>query len=201
MAVCCQAYSVIVRNAALEERLLGGLRAFQELCPNLTFCTDGYISRIGFLHVDDAKGFVSWLAESGLVKEGLPIDFAIVSPALGNLSGPDWLVFGVFQGNPIGWLAGTERANLFIPTLEFEQKSKLEAISIKDLKQLYDFVGVQENVEDYVHKMTGHHLYIGRTTDRSNVGAEQMHSDSNDALSRQSRWWHLWKRIYAYFYH
>ena len=79
-----------------------------------------------------------------MVKEGLPIDFAIVSPALGNLSGPDWLVFGVFQGNPIRWLAGAERISLLIPKLEFEKKSKLEAISIKDLKQSNDVRGSAE---------------------------------------------------------
>ena len=198
MPVCCEGFSVIVRNAVVEECLLGGVPAYQELCPNATFCTDGFISRIGFCNLNDARGFISWMAESGLVKEGSTIDFTVVHPSVGFLPRPDWLVFGTYRGIPIAWLTGTEGTHLFIPQVELESKAQLRLVSIEELKRSYQFVGTRGNVEDYVHKVTGQHFYVGRTSGPASALPTQTHGASTDARSLEPRWSQIWRRIREY---
>src|SRR5947209_6051739 len=57
MAVSAIAISVVVRNATIEAHFPGGMLAFARSCPNQTFCTDGTISRVGFMVQQDAETF------------------------------------------------------------------------------------------------------------------------------------------------
>jgi hypothetical protein len=197
MGVSCQAYSVIVRNTVIEERMVGGVDEYKKLCPNRTFCTDGFICRIGFMYLVDAKNFVSAVVDSKMLNASLGDDFVIVDPALGSLPKPDWLTFGKYKEIPVVCLKGTEQAKIFIPQNDFN--SNFEAISIKDLKESYVLFDVQDNVEHYVHKVTGRDFYIGRTDDLSHVAVEQLHSNRNDAPHKQRGWRESWKRIRSYF--
>jgi hypothetical protein len=197
MGVSCRGYSVIVRNSVVENGLVGGVDTYKRLCPNRTFCTDGFICRVGFMHLNDAKSFVSEVTNTALFNRGSVEDFAIVDPGLGILPWPDWLVFGDYQGIPIARLVGTEHVNLFIP--ESELDSKMEAISFKDLRESYDFVEAQDNVEHYVHKVTGKHLYIGRTCDSSKATLERTSTNLGDRSSEQGGFQQFWKWIASYF--
>lgn len=197
MGVCCQAYSVIVRNTIIEERMVGGMDEYKKLCPNRTFCTDGFICRVGFMYLVDAKNFVSAVVGSNMLNASSGNEFVIVDPALGSLPKPDWLTFGKYKEIPIVCLKGTEQAKILIP--QNELNSECEAISIKDLKESYDLVDVEDNVEHYVHKMTGRDSYIGRTEDLNHVAVEQMHSNRSDAPHRQRGWRESLKRIRSYF--
>jgi len=186
-----------VLNTVVEERLIGGVDTYKRLCPNATFCTDGFICRVGFMDLDDAKSFISQITESSFFKGGSPTgDFIIVDSALGLTSHPSWLVFGNYQGVPVVCLKGTEQTKLFIP--ETEINSTFEAISVKDLKEMYDFVGVQAHVEHYVHKVTGRHIYIGRTGQTGSTAIEQVRTNVTGKPSEQ-RSSQLWKRIASHF--
>jgi hypothetical protein len=196
MGVCCQAYSVVVRNTVIEERMVGGVDQYKKLCPNRTFCTDGFICRIGFMNLVDAKNFVSTVVVSKMLNTSSG-DFVIVDPALGSLPKPDWLTFGRYKEIPVVCLKGTEQTKIFIPQNEFN--SDFEAISIKDLKESYDLVDVQDNVQHYVNKVTGRDFYVGRTEDLSHFSVEQMHSDRGDAPRMRHGWRESWKRICSLF--
>ena len=191
MGVCCRGYSVIVRNRAVENGLIGGLDAYKQLCPNSTFCSDGLICRVGFMNLDDAKSFLSQLMESGLLKSGSVEDFTIVDQGLGILPWPDWLVFGHYEKVPIACLVGTEHVDLFMPQSELD--SKMETISFKDLREMYDFVETKNNVEHYVHKVSGSPLFIGRTSESSRV--ERTLTDLTDRPSEQGSVQRFWKRM------
>jgi hypothetical protein len=177
--------------------MVGGVRAYKELCPNSTFSTDGFICRIGFMDLNDAKNFVCRVAESGLLKTPTHDDFVIVDAAPGFLPRPDWLVFGNYRGMPIVCLEGNESANLFVP--ECEMDSKQEVISLRELRESYDLVETRENIAHYVHKVTGRHIHIGRTDDSSNVAAQQIRDNPNEGQYKQSGWRQVWKRIRSHF--
>jgi hypothetical protein len=149
------------------------------------------------MNLNDAKSFVSEVTNSVLFKRGSIGDFAIVDPGLGILPWPDWLVSGNCQGIPIASLVGTEHVNLFIP--ESELDSKMEAISFKDLRESYDFVGAQDSVEHYVHKETGRDIYIGRTGASSEAALERTIANFCDRSSGQGGFQQFWKRIASYF--
>ena len=51
--VLVEALSVIVRNATLESLHPGGVSGFAADCPNRTFCSDGVLTRAGFISPDD----------------------------------------------------------------------------------------------------------------------------------------------------
>src|SRR5690348_3313582 len=80
MAVSISGYSVVVHNKTIGERFPGTLSASVSLCPNETLCTDGKVTRVGFMSLADAEIFLSALAERGLTpaEKGVSVDAAVV---------------------------------------------------------------------------------------------------------------------------
>ncbi len=152
--------------------------------------------------LDDARGFVSWVTQSGLVKDGYKLDLVIVSPAVGILPAPDWLRFGNIQGYTAAWLEEKEPGNLFISQgdLELHSSPKPVLLSAHELQESYDFVGTKNSVEEYRHKKTGQPTYVGRTGHANQEGTmqpfnmEQPQSDARELHSPKPRWWQFWKR-------
>jgi hypothetical protein len=66
MGVLIEAITVVIRNAAVEARVAGGLQELQRRCPNATFCTDGEICRAGFMTSGDARSYVEGLKSLGI---------------------------------------------------------------------------------------------------------------------------------------
>jgi hypothetical protein len=66
MAVLVADFSVVIRNSAIEQGFPGGLLAFQNACPNKTLCSDGLLTRVGFMMLDDANFFLLRLIAQGL---------------------------------------------------------------------------------------------------------------------------------------
>jgi hypothetical protein len=65
MAVLVADFSVVIRNSAIEQGFPGGLLAFQNACPNKTLCSDGLLTRVGFMMLD-ANFFLLRLIAQGL---------------------------------------------------------------------------------------------------------------------------------------
>ena len=80
MAVLVEALSVIVRNATLESLYPGGVSGYAADCPNRTFCSDGVLTRVGFMTPDDVGAFLERLETRGLVflHDGAAADIAVV---------------------------------------------------------------------------------------------------------------------------
>lgn len=117
MAVSAIGCSVIVRNDSVEARFPGGMSSFRSSCPNGSFCTDGTISRVGFMNTDDARTFISELVGAGLAPSMAQAasEIALAVQGHGFPTPCDWLQLGLFEGYPCVWLAGSDRGTLFIP--------------------------------------------------------------------------------------
>jgi len=180
VAVSAIAISVVVRNATIEARFPGGMTAFARSCPNQTVCTDGIISRVGFMVQKDAQIFVNRLVAAGLTL--LPTEtaseIALVIQGLGFFYPCDWLQLGLFEGYHSLWLAGTDRGTLFIPEAELD--SGIEPpIREEEFRESFEFIGLKANgkVEVYRHKTTGELRYVGRP------------------FRPVRKWWQFWKRV------
>jgi hypothetical protein len=168
MAVSALVFSVIVRNTTLEESFPGGVEAFKQHCPNSSYCNDGKLSRIGFMNESDAKAFVSSLAREGLALQhkGMAMDVAITRQfheALEALFPCMWLDLGHYQGRPVARLVGDKTDILSIPKTDLEDFAKITQITVKELRESYDFLGIRNHVECYRHKGSGEMTYVGRT--------------------------------------
>jgi len=113
MSVLVEAFSIIVRNDSLEARFPGGVTAYRESVPNQTFCTDGSITRVGFMPSTDVE---HWL-ESALVEHGLGLDLTTgmsdTTVVIDQMKGPtrpcDWISVADHQdGYRYCWLSGTD---------------------------------------------------------------------------------------------
>ena len=66
MSVLIEAISVVVPVPVLKQKMPGGFPGYIRGCPNQTFCHDGKLTRVGFMHSDDVERFVARLERSGL---------------------------------------------------------------------------------------------------------------------------------------
>jgi hypothetical protein len=182
MAVSAVANSVVVRNATIDARFPGGTPAFARSCPNNTFCTDGTISRVGFMAHDDARTFINHLVANGLASSlaEATSEIALVVQGHGFVYSCDWLQLGLFDGRPSVWLAGAVRGRLFLPQSELTSGIP-RPIRLEELGESFEFIGLKANgkLEVYRNKTTGELRYVGRP------------------FHPVWKWWQVWKRWQA----
>jgi len=123
MAVHAAAFSVVIRNSAIEQQFPGGLRAFQDACPNQTLCSDGVLTRVGFMMLDDASFFRLRLIAHGLARSGDDCEgeIALIEQGRGCLFPCDWLTVERIEGRTLAWLRGTERGDIAHAQLEVSE--------------------------------------------------------------------------------
>jgi hypothetical protein len=112
MAVLVEAISVIVRVATIDSHFKRGLDGYKEIVPNSTFCTDGRLTRVGFMAPPDAAHFGTALRNVGLNThdESRWIDMALVTQLDGPTMPCDWLQVGKLKEGPT--VAGMPDENL-----------------------------------------------------------------------------------------
>jgi len=119
VSVLIEGISVVVRNETLEEKYPGGVDAYRLHVPNRTFCTDGVLTRVGFMVPIDVGFWVRILQKRGLLwvdSEKRFRDIAVVDQLAGPTSTCDWLVYErQFDGPNYAWLSGTEPGELAVP--------------------------------------------------------------------------------------
>jgi len=119
MSVLVEGISVIVRNETLDEKYPGGVAAYCLHIPNRTFCTDGVLTRVGFMVPIDVGFWVRTLQARGLLwadAEKRFRDIAVVDQLAGPTSTCDWLVYErQFDGPAYAWQTGTEPGELAVP--------------------------------------------------------------------------------------
>ena len=179
MAVSALACSVIVRNSTIETHMPGGITAFENSSRNQTFCTDGTISRVGFMVEADARTFINHLATVGLVPSlpEAPSEIVLVIQGHGFAYPCDWLQVGLFDGRPCVWLAGMDRGDLFMPQTELN--ANIAAIGAEELRESFELIGRRAGgkVEVYRNKTTGELRYVGRP------------------FHPVRKWWQFWKKL------
>lgn len=82
MSVLIEAISVIVREDAIQQKYSTGMVGFLSDIPNHTHCSDGYLSRIGFMVMEDALAYVSELVRAGLCFDEDRDDFSDIGIAM-----------------------------------------------------------------------------------------------------------------------
>jgi hypothetical protein len=118
MAVLCDAISVIVAVQAIENNIPGGLETYRRNAPK-SFCTDGYITRVGFMNRDDVAYWIGKLQDFGLVfiedtdsEAAVAIDIAVVDQVKGPTCEVPWLATAVEDGVRWAWSTTNGRGEL-----------------------------------------------------------------------------------------
>jgi len=95
MAVLAEALSVVARSDRIRKRYESGDKTFVTEVPNASFCFDGELTRMGFMHPDDVSAYTRLLNERGLNlgHEIGPADFVVVDQVRGPLDQCGWLKF------------------------------------------------------------------------------------------------------------
>lgn len=181
MAIPINAYSVIVRHSTLAEKYPRGEPEYAQHCPNASYCSDGKLTRIGFMVMHDAEVFVAKLAGHGLIPfhDQQCRDVAICSQHQGLMFPCDWLELGEQEGKTIAWLAGQPPGPLSSPA-NIESMGNLNFFTPEDIKERMEFVRQDGHVDVYRDKQTGVLYYAGRTEHQQ--GNEAQH----DALYEQA---------------
>src|SRR5512134_2405265 len=120
MSVLLEAINIVVTNPALERHYPGGVMGFARDCPNASFCSDGRISRVGFLGQRETAFFLGVLAACGLACPAGPGvaagDAVVVDQNTGPVQPCLWLECGQSEeGVAICWHAGHRPGRLYVP--------------------------------------------------------------------------------------
>ena len=119
MAVLVEGISVIIQDEKLAKVIYW--EDFKEMVPNQTLCADGELVRVGFMHPDDVKFFVSELEALGLqyLDKNSAVDLCVVDQQAGPMVSVDWLEFGSVEMNgkkvAAARLCGSEVGQIFTP--------------------------------------------------------------------------------------
>jgi hypothetical protein len=182
--------NVVVRNITVEQRYPGGMSAYEKDCPNGTFCTDGHISRVGFMSELDAGDFVRHLDDLGLAPlapEGVP-QVVMISEGVGLLWPCDWLNLEVVSvaGDDetwAAWLRGIPQTPIVAPPA-WEPGTECIRFTSEERESL-EYLGTEDLVEAFRHKVTGKILYSKRVPPRP---GEEIKSPQKSP-SRKRSWW------------
>jgi Tetratricopeptide repeat len=179
MAIVIEAFSVVVRNSTLAAKYPGGVVGYSRDCPNATFCTDGHLSRIGFMMPQDADAFVSALAAKGLTpsRKGAAEDAVVIRAEGGPVRACAWIESERTGNVTVAWMAGADRGELHAPDGWTADRS-VQLMTAEDIKHL-EYVRTQGNVDVYRDRRTGKELYAGRTASAPDVSR-------HDALYQQA---------------
>ena len=102
MSVLIECFSVIVKNSKIISDFPGGMNGFLESYPGGHNCTDGEITRVGFMHESDAVKYVQFLESLGLVfvdDDDKAVDICVIDFYYGSWCDCDWLDAGEFFPN------------------------------------------------------------------------------------------------------
>ena len=169
MSVLIEGISVVVRNETLEEKYPGGVVAYCLGCPNQTFCSDGRLTRVGFMVPNDVGFFVRILQKRGLLwadSEKRFRDIAVVDQLAGPTSTCDWLVYErQLEGPNYALLSGTEPGELAVPR-DWCYEESLSKDFVYTHKSVADRWRAAEGHRDgndlFIHPRTGQQIVCAR---------------------------------------
>jgi hypothetical protein len=168
MSVLAECLSVVVRNTTLEAKYPGGSAAYQRDCPNGTICSDGKLTRVGFMTPDDVKAFVETIRAKGLVwlVDGEAEDLVVVDQHTGWTSFCRWLEGGRHRdGYSAVWLAGTVPGRMATPPDWTPDQSRgMKFVASNQLKEKVMKLAEDDGLEVWLDFESGAERFMGRTT-------------------------------------
>jgi hypothetical protein len=173
MPVLIEAISVVVRKAAISNKLSGGWVEFLQHVPNRTLCFDDDLARVGFMTPDDVRAFVQELEAMGLtyVEGGEARDLAVVDQMAGPMITSTWIEMAqlpVGSGDQTVFacrLVGSADEELQVPSgWTYERSMSRHGNARKDTNALNDleFVRTDDGVDVFRDRKTGQLMYVAR---------------------------------------
>ncbi len=172
VSVLVEGISVVVRVDTIEEKYPGGLEQYRRDCPNLTFCEDGKLTRIGFMTPADVGVQVRALEERSMVfkRDGKCVDVAVVDQREGPTVPCDWLHYAKDdRGMAYCWLDGTEPGEVSVPEgwkWEESLSSQFTFVPTEEMPDRLIFVRSEGGVDVYRDRETGEEVYTGNTREQ-----------------------------------
>ena len=164
MSILTEALSIVVENRVLARRYPGGVAGFARDCPNASFCTDGRLSRVGFLSPRDTRFFLGLLEAAQLHARGpaRAPEVAVVDQNVGLLHPCLWIEFGYSEeGLPVCWHAAHRPGRLAVPPdWRAEQASAFETLPDVPFPRLMRYLRTEDRLDWYQNRRTGELLYI-----------------------------------------
>lgn len=166
MSVLIEAYNVVIQRDTLTRKYPGGLKQYGQDCPNLTYCYDDHLTRIGFMAFDDASAFANRLLQDYHLDA---LEIAIVVQDRGLLAPREWLEYALHRdGWAMCWLKGSDPTKLAAPagwSLEQGRALKMRRLDTANTDQ-HEFVRHEEGMDVYRNRTSGELFYVGRTHPR-----------------------------------
>lgn len=169
MSVLIECINVIVRNETIEAKFKGGLEQYILDCPNQTFCTDGYISRIGFMAPPDVRQFIEGLERHGFVflEDGKAMEITVVDYHYGFMQECDWLyLLKNNKGIATCTLIGQDANKFAAPAWwspEEPAQSSMTFIPNEEENERIQILDSSDGVQTLFDRKTGEVKYMGRT--------------------------------------
>ncbi len=173
MSVQIAAFNVVVRRSTVREKYPGGVEQYALDCPNLTYCHDDHLTRIGFMTLDDAASFAYKLQQIHRLE---PDEIAIVDQIDGLLAPRGWLEYAQHpDGLAICWLKGTDPGDLAIPE-GWDPTWDRTIVPVRTGPQNQgdglELLRREDGIDVYCDTATGDLRYIGRVT--SGIDLEEL---------------------------
>jgi len=117
VSVVCESISVIVRCDVVEARYPNGIVGLESDVPPGTYCSDGFIARIGFTSPWDADTFIERLIRHGFLFmwDGEYSEIAMVDQHAGLVRPCSWLRTAQVPGIRIACLVGQPVGQVMAP--------------------------------------------------------------------------------------
>jgi hypothetical protein len=169
VSVFIEAMNVVVRNEAIVRIYPGGVQGFARDVPNATFCTDGRLSRVGFMNAPDLNHYVGQLVGRGLTFEagGQAVDIALVDQQRGVHGYCPWLNIARHpDGYTHAWLVGTQPGPTHAPRgydLEHYDPDNVRVVAQAEVDRDLVPVGPSGPIQAFRRISDGSVVYLGHT--------------------------------------
>jgi hypothetical protein len=119
MSVLCEAISVVVPRDVLDRLWPGGVEEYAASAPNRTYCADGHLTRVGFMHPNDVSHHIDTLRAAGLTPtdDDVFVDLVVVDQFGGPTLPCPWIAWARTEGVARAWLIDTDPGELATPSV------------------------------------------------------------------------------------
>lgn len=169
MAVICEAISVLIAVETLIRTFPDGPAGYEQACPNESFCSDGVLTRVGFMHHNDSKEWVQRLEDLGFTyvyqaQSGAyqAIDLIVVDQLQGPLAECDWLDTDIVDGDRWAWLHEYGRGIESAPSGWLRGRSQDMTFHAKEDEMTMP-ISHGDVFDESIDPVTGETIYVGRS--------------------------------------
>lgn len=160
MAVLLEGFCLVVRNSTLEARS-EGVAAFLRSAPTRAVCTDGRVTRMGFMSYEDMERHRAKLEATGLGDRQVG-DEVVVVRANDPRDVPVWLGVGRYGGCIAAWLVDHDPEPLVVPV---SWRPGAWTLLPQDSIERLELVNRENAVDVYKDKSTGRSVSVTRSAD------------------------------------